>query len=113
MNDLAGRTGAPALFGYVMGGARAMVEAAAPASGAWTTCLGRGAMAGYLGVADGGPTLEDCLLEPSDAGERAVARAAEAGHAARAAGAAGILTAGPARGAAGLRLPDRLGVVPL
>ncbi|GGS93166.1 hypothetical protein GCM10010240_28110 [Streptomyces griseoviridis] len=32
-------------------------------------------MAGYLGVADGGPTLEDCLLEPSDAGERAVARA--------------------------------------
>ncbi|CAM5592011.1 hypothetical protein SHIRM173S_06559 [Streptomyces hirsutus] len=89
MNDLARETGAPALFGYVMDSACVVVEAAAPESGAWTTCLARSAMAGYLGApaadgtdgADGvegaegvvqnGLTLEDYFLEPRDAADRA------------------------------------------
>jgi len=108
MNALAGETGAPALFGYVMDSASAVVEAAGPESGAWTTCLGRAAMAARLGIdggdegdrgdeggedgegsADGeaggeggmaGPVLEDYFLQPRDAADRAVAWAAEAGH---------------------------------
>ncbi|MDL5203409.1 hypothetical protein [Streptomyces sp. ALI-76-A] len=101
MNALAAETGAPALFGYVMDSASAVVEAAGPQSGAWTACLGRAAMAAHLGIgaeggpgeggdsgggedpADGGddgPVLEDYFLEPRDAAEWAVAWAAEAGH---------------------------------
>ncbi|MEU4652880.1 hypothetical protein AB0G32_02850 [Streptomyces sp. NPDC023723] len=114
MNDLAARTGAPALFGYVMDGACVVVEAAAPRSGAWTTCLGRKAMAGYLGVADDGLTLEDYFLEPPDAADRAAAWAGEAGHPADAGDLLGVLTAEPsAEGAEELffRLLDRLGVL--
>jgi hypothetical protein len=110
MAALARETGAPALFGYVIDSASAVVEAAGPQSGAWTTCLGRAAMAAHLGVGTGdetggtgeggeggetveteeagetedgdrgGPVLEDYFLEPRDAAERAVAWAAEAGH---------------------------------
>ncbi|MFJ4269599.1 hypothetical protein ACIP29_03540 [Streptomyces coelicoflavus] len=84
MNDLAGQTGSPALFGYVMDSDCVVLEAAAPDSGAWTTCLARTAMAGYLGAERDGLTLEDYFLEPRDAAERAVAWAAEAGCAASA-----------------------------
>ncbi|MFF0104591.1 hypothetical protein [Streptomyces hirsutus] len=111
MNDLARETGAPALFGYVMDSACVVVEAAAPESGAWTTCLARSAMAGYLGApaadgtdgADGvegaegvvqnGLTLEDYFLEPRDAADRAVEWAAEAGHAVSVAELVEVLTA--------------------
>ncbi|AXL90557.1 hypothetical protein C4J65_21390 [Streptomyces sp. CB09001] len=96
MNDLAGQTGAPALFGYVMDSDCVVVEAAAPESGAWTTCLARTAMAGYLGAERDGLTLEDYFLEPRDAAERAVAWAAEAGRAASAAELAGVLSDDPA-----------------
>ena len=90
MNTLALETGAPALFGYVMDSHCVVLEAAAPESGAWTTCLARGAMAGYLGAGQdtgdgdseegGALTLDDYFLEPGDAAERAVDWAAEAGH---------------------------------
>ncbi|CAL9473746.1 hypothetical protein SUDANB145_02882 [Streptomyces sp. enrichment culture] len=114
MNDLAAQTGAPALFGYVMDGACVVVEAAAPESGAWTTCLGRAAMAGYLGAEQNGLTLEDYFLEPPDAAARAVTWAAEAGHPVRPGDLLGVLTAEPPAGAAEdlfFRLLDRLGVV--
>ncbi|MFG2541210.1 hypothetical protein ACGFOM_02175 [Streptomyces sp. NPDC048594] len=125
MNDLAAQTGAPALFGYVMDSDCVVVEAAAPESGAWTTCLARSAMAGYLGAERDGLTLEDYFLEPRDAAERAVAWAAEAGRTASAVELAEVLAAEPAAGAdAGddsgpvaeklfFRFLDRLGVVPL
>ncbi|MDG9722276.1 MULTISPECIES: hypothetical protein [unclassified Streptomyces] len=141
MNDLAGQTGAPALFGYVMDSDCVVVEAAAPESGAWTTCLARSAMAGYLGAEKDGLTLEDYFLEPRDAAERAVAWAAEAGRTANAGELAEVLSADPggasgpggdagaggdadpgadARPDAGplaenlfFRFLDRLGVVPL
>ncbi len=80
MNALALETGSPALFGYVMDSASVVLEAAGPESGAWTTCLARAAMAGYLGGGEEGLTLEDYFLEPRDAAARAVAWAAEAGH---------------------------------
>lgn len=130
MNDLAGETGAPALFGYVMDSDCVVLEAAAPKSGAWTTCLARSAMAGHLGApvpgdtggADGcegaarnGLTLDDYFLEPRDAAERAVEWAAEAGHTVAAEELLEVLTADPEPGAETLlfRLLDRLGVVPL
>ncbi|MFD5495040.1 hypothetical protein ACFYY3_16820 [Streptomyces sp. NPDC001812] len=133
MNDLAGQTGAPALFGYVMDSACVVVEAAAPESGAWTTCLARAVMAGHLGAGpDGGPDggeqdgvqreglrLEDYFLEPRDAADRAVEWAAEAGHTVSAEALVEILTAEPGPGPGPVaenlffHLLDRLGVVPL
>ncbi|TXS53056.1 hypothetical protein EAO75_02080 [Streptomyces sp. uw30] len=115
MNALAQETGAPALFGYVMDSDCVVVEAAAPDSGAWTTCLARAAMAGYLGASDEGLTLEDYFLEPPDAAERAVAWAAEAGHEVNAESVVDVLTAEADPLAENLffRLLDRLGVVPL
>ncbi|MFE2331199.1 hypothetical protein [Streptomyces coelicoflavus] len=121
MNDLAGQTGAPALFGYVMDSDCVVLEAAAPDSGAWTTCLARTAMAGYLGAERDGLTLEDYFLEPRDAAERAVAWAAEAGCAASAGELAEVLSDDPGAGAGAgpvaenlfFRFLDRLGVVPL
>ncbi|GAA3574860.1 hypothetical protein [Streptomyces osmaniensis] len=115
MNDLARETGAPALFGYVMDSASVVVEAAAPESGAWTTCIARAAMAGYIGASDEGLTLEDYFLEPGDAAERAVAWAAEAGHDVNAESVVDVLTAEADPLAENLffRLLDRLGVVPL
>lgn len=115
MNALAGETGAPALFGYVMDSASVVVEAAAPESGAWTTCLARAAMAGYLGGGNEGLTLEDYFLEPGDAAGRAVAWAAEAGHEVNAESVIDVLTseADPLAENLFFRLLDRLGVVPL
>ncbi|MET9833171.1 hypothetical protein ABZ078_28595 [Streptomyces sp. NPDC006385] len=125
MNDLARETGAPALFGYVMDSASVVVEAAAPQSGAWTTCLARAAIAGYLGAGnddegegddgDEGLTLEDYFLEPDDAAERAVVWAAEAGHEVNAESLIDVLTADadPMAEILFFRLLDRLGVVPL
>ncbi|MGW7382067.1 hypothetical protein [Streptomyces sp. NPDC054794] len=115
MNALAEGTGAPALFGYVMDSACVVVEAAAPQSGGWTTCLARAAMARYLGVGQEGLTLEDYFLEPGDAAGRAVAWAAEAGHTADAEALVDVLAADPDPLAENLffRLLDRLGVVPL
>ncbi|MFJ3042093.1 hypothetical protein [Streptomyces tendae] len=106
MNDLAGQTGAPALFGYVMDSDCVVVEAAAPESGAWTTCLARTAMAGYLGAERDGLTLEDYFLEPRDAAERAVAWAAEAGRVARAGELTEVLSDDPAAAADGPCDPD-------
>lgn len=115
MNELARETGAPALFGYVMDSRCVVVEAAAPRSGSWTTCLARAAMAGYLGAGDEGLTLEDYFLEPGDAAERAVAWAAEGGHEVNAEPLADVLTSDPEPLAENLffRMLDRLGVVPL
>jgi hypothetical protein len=117
MLALARETGAPALFGYVMDSACVVVEAAAPESGGWTTCLARGAMAGYLG-ADGGLTVEDYFLEPRDAAERAVAWAAEAGRTVTPERLEEVLATEPDPAAPLaenllFRLLDRLGVVPL
>ncbi|WP_114254901.1 hypothetical protein [Streptomyces sp. Go-475] len=115
MNVLARETGAPALFGYVMNSACVVLEAAGPESGAWTTCLGRAAMAGYLGADREGLTLEDYFLEPGDAAERAVRWAAEAGHEVNADALLDVLTSDPDPLAENLlfRFLDRLGVVPL
>ncbi|MFF8014313.1 hypothetical protein [Streptomyces sp. NPDC007929] len=115
MNDLARETGAPALFGYVMNSECVVVEAAAPQSGAWTTCLARSAMAGYLGAGREGLTLEDYFLEPGDAAGRAVRWAAEAGYEVNADAVADVLTSDPDPLAENLlfRFLDRLGVVPL
>lgn len=114
MNDLARETGAPALFGYVMNGDCVVVEAASPESGAWTTCLARTAMAGYLDGQQEGLTVDDYFLEPADAAERAVFWAEEAGHTVSPEDLAGILKAEPEEMAENLffRLLDRLGVVP-
>ncbi|WP_371577454.1 hypothetical protein [Streptomyces sp. NBC_01314] len=117
MNALARETGAPALFGYVMGSDCVVVEAAGPESGAWTTCLARRAMAAYLGDGEG-LTVEDYFLEPRDAAERAVGWAAEAGRAVGARSLLDVLSSepGPADPLAEnilFRLLDRLGVVPL
>jgi hypothetical protein len=115
MNALALETGSPALFGYVMDSASVVVEAAAPESGAWTACLARAAMAGYLGADKEGLTLEDYFLEPSDAAERAVAWAAEGGLTVEAGPLLDVLTADPDPLAENLffRMLDRLGVVSL
>jgi hypothetical protein len=118
MNALAARTGAPALFGYVMDGACVVVEAAAPASGGWTTCLGRQAAARLLGLDEQGLSLEDYFLTPFDAAGRAVAWAAEAGHPADPDALLAVLTADPDPSAAlaenpFFRLLELLGVVPL
>ncbi|MGW3495079.1 hypothetical protein [Streptomyces sp. NPDC001020] len=120
MNALAEETGAPALFGYVMNGDCVAVEAAAPRSGAWTACLVRGAMAGYVagGSGDEGLGLDDYFLPPRDAAERAVGWAAEAGHEVAAGQVAEVLEAGPGPDGEGAEslffdLLDRLGVVPL
>ncbi|MGC5038324.1 MULTISPECIES: hypothetical protein [unclassified Streptomyces] len=115
MNALAEETGAPALFGYVMNSECVVLEAAAPESGAWTTCLARAAMAGYLGAGREGLTLEDYFLEPNDAAERAVRWAAEAGHEVNAGTLLDVLTSDPDPLAENLlfRFLDRLGVVPL
>ncbi|MGA4840027.1 hypothetical protein [Streptomyces sp. G45] len=112
MNALAEETGAPALFGFVLDSDCVVVEAAAPKSGAWTTCLGRAAMAGYLADAD--LTVDDYFLEPRDAAERAVAWAAESGRRARTAALLDVLTADAEPSAEELffRLLDRLGVLP-
>ncbi|PNG21139.1 hypothetical protein, partial [Streptomyces cahuitamycinicus] len=123
MNDLARETGAPALFGYVMNSECVVLEAAAPESGAWTTCLARSAMAGYLGADREGLTLEDYFLEPRDAAERAARWAAEAGCEVNAEALVDVLTSEPDPPplpasdplAENLlfRFLDRLGVVPL
>ncbi|EFL34424.1 conserved hypothetical protein [Streptomyces viridochromogenes DSM 40736] len=115
MNALARETGAPALFGYVMNSECVALEAAAPESGAWTTCLARTAMAGYLGAGREGLTLEDYFLEPRDAAEHAVRWAAEAGHEVNADALVDVLTSDPDPLAENLlfRFLDRLGVVPL
>ncbi|MDX3456784.1 hypothetical protein PV396_33360 [Streptomyces sp. ME02-8801-2C] len=121
MNTLALETGAPALFGYVMDSHCVVLEAAAPESGAWTTCLARGAMAGYLGDGEGGGeeggglTLDDYFLEPGDAARRAVDWAAEAGHTVNAGPLLDVLISEPDPLAENLffRFLDRLGVLPL
>ncbi|MFF7261256.1 hypothetical protein ACFZCL_13350 [Streptomyces sp. NPDC008159] len=118
MNTLARETGSPALFGYVMDSDCVVVEAAAPESGAWTTCLARTAMADYLGDGGQGLTVDDYFLEPRDAAERAVAWAAEAGRVAAEEALADVLASepGPVDPLAEnilFRLLDRLGVVPL
>ncbi|MFD7240605.1 hypothetical protein [Streptomyces massasporeus] len=115
MNALARETGAPALFGYVMNSECVVLEAAAPESGAWTTCLARSAMAGYVGAGRDGLTLEDYFLEPADAAERAVRWAAEAGREVNADALVDVLTSDPDLLAENLlfRFLDRLGVVPL
>ncbi|MFE3034630.1 hypothetical protein ACFXKY_23675 [Streptomyces canus] len=115
MNALALETGSPALFGYVMDSASVVLEAAGPESGAWTTCLARAAMAGYIGDGEDGLTLEDYFLEPRDAAARAVAWAAEAGHEVAEEPLLDVLNAEPDPLAENLffRMLDRLGVVPL
>ncbi|GGY92055.1 hypothetical protein [Streptomyces poonensis] len=118
MNALARETGAPALFGYVMNSDCVVVEAAAPESGGWTTCLARGAMAGHLGATEDGLTVEDYFLEPRDAAGRAVAWAAEAGHSVAPEWVLEVLATEPDPSAPLaenllFRLLDRLGVVPL
>jgi hypothetical protein len=115
MNALALETGAPALFGYVMNSECVVLEAAAPESGAWTTCLARAAMSDYLGADREGLTLEDYFLEPRDAAERAVRWAAEAGHEVNADALVDVLTSDPEPLAENLffRFLDRLGVLPL
>ncbi|MFE6284955.1 hypothetical protein [Streptomyces sp. NPDC057877] len=115
MNVLARETGAPALFGYVMDSACVVVEAAAPESGAWTACLGRAAMARYLGAGQEGLTLDDYFLEPRDAAERAAAWAAEAGRTVAAEPLLDVLTADSDELAENMlfRFLGRLGVVPL
>ncbi|MET7387363.1 hypothetical protein ACFYPT_15895 [Streptomyces sp. NPDC005529] len=126
MRVLARETGAPALFGYVMDGACVAVEAAAPSGDAWSTCLVRNVMAGHLAGGDGGLGVDDYFLEPADAAGRAVAWAAEAGHAVTAGALLAVLEAEPGTGPDGrvtepaemaenlfFQLLDRLGVVPL
>ncbi|WP_306337849.1 hypothetical protein [Streptomyces sp. KL118A] len=112
MNTLALESGAPALFGYVMDSACVIVEAAAPESGAWTTCLARRAMAGYIGGTE--LTVEDYFLEPRDAAERAVAWAAESGRTVPPGPLLDVLNADAQPSAEELffRFLDRLGVVP-
>ncbi|WP_055569744.1 hypothetical protein [Streptomyces atriruber] len=112
MNTLALESGAPALFGYVMDSACVIVEAAAPESGAWTTCLARRAMAGYIGGTE--LTVEDYFLEPRDAAERAVAWAAESGRTVPPGPLLDVLKADAQPSAEELffRFLDRLGVVP-
>ncbi|GAA1356270.1 hypothetical protein [Streptomyces beijiangensis] len=70
-------TGLPALFAFVMGGECVVVEAAAPVGGSWFGCLGREAMARYLGA--DGLVVEDLFLGARDAAARAVEWACEAG----------------------------------
>ncbi|MFI7010154.1 hypothetical protein [Streptomyces sp. NPDC050145] len=113
MNALAAETGAPALFAYVMDSSCAVVEAAAPRSGAWTACLGRDAMTRYIGGDE--RSLEDYFLPPADAAERAVAWAAECGRDVAAQPLLDVLRA-PAEPSAEelfFRFLDRLGVAAL
>ncbi|MFJ8749867.1 hypothetical protein ACIREO_11090 [Streptomyces sp. NPDC102441] len=78
MTALADAARAPVLLGFVMDGVCVAVEAAAPYSGSWYACLGRGPMAARLGP--DGMTLEDLFLPPEDAASRAVGWAAESGR---------------------------------
>jgi hypothetical protein len=115
MNHLAQETGAPALFGYVMDSDCVVVEAAAPESGAWTTCLARDAMAGYLGEGEDGLTVDDYFLEPRDAAGRAVAWAAESGRTVTEEPLLDVFTAAadPSAEMLFFQFLDRLGVVPM
>ncbi|MFJ8820248.1 hypothetical protein ACIREE_00535 [Streptomyces sp. NPDC102467] len=111
MNSLAAETGSPALFAYVMDSRCAVVEAAAPQSGAWTTCLGRTAMTGFIGGDE--RSLEDYFLPAADAADRAVAWAAECGRTVAAKPLSDVLRAAAQPSAEELffRFLDRLGVV--
>ncbi|MFF2507838.1 hypothetical protein ACFVTY_31410 [Streptomyces sp. NPDC058067] len=113
MNALAAETGAPALFGYVMDSDCVVIEAAAPRSGAWTTCLARDAMAGYLSESE--LALDDYFLEPGDAARKAVAWAGECGRTVEPGPLAAVLAEDPDPFAEPLffRFLDRLGVAPL
>ncbi|MFD4833915.1 hypothetical protein GT204_24575 [Streptomyces sp. SID4919] len=113
MNALALETGSPALFGYVMDSACVVVEAAAPDSGGWTTCLDRNAMADHLGRDE--RALEDYFLVPADAAQRAVVWAAEGGATVPAGPIAEVLgaPADPSAEQLFFRFLDRLGVVRL
>ncbi|MFJ4711040.1 hypothetical protein [Streptomyces sp. NPDC088785] len=113
MNALAAETDAPALFAYVMDSRCAVVEAAAPRSGAWTTCLGRAAMARYIGGDE--RALEDYFLPPDDAAEHAVAWAAEGERTVEAGPLLDVLRARAEPSAEELffRFLDRIGVVSL
>ncbi|MGX2995070.1 hypothetical protein JNUCC64_12350 [Streptomyces sp. JNUCC 64] len=113
MNALARETGSPALFGYVMDSACAVVDAAAPESGGWTTCLDRAATAGRLGADE--RALEDYFLAPADAAARAVVWAAEAGVTVTAGPLAEVLAApaDPSAEQLFFRFLERLGVVRL
>ncbi|MGC5568486.1 hypothetical protein ACPYPG_37350 [Streptomyces sp. FR-108] len=115
MNDLAQETGAPALFGYVMDSDCVVVEAAAPESGAWSTCLARDAMAGYLGGNEEGLAVDDFFLEPRDAVARALAWAAESGRDASEERLLDVLSsdANPSAEMLFFRFLDRLGVIPM
>ncbi|WP_415952520.1 hypothetical protein [Streptomyces sp. KLOTTS4A1] len=110
MAALAGQTGAPALFGFVMDSACVAVEAAGPESGAWNACLAREAMAAFL-AADG-KEPDDLFLPARDAAERATAWAAEAGYTVPTADITAALTA-PAEPSAELlffRFLEKLGI---
>ncbi|MFJ2257644.1 hypothetical protein ACIOKD_04750 [Streptomyces sp. NPDC087844] len=115
MNALAEETGAPALFGYVMDSDCVVVEAAAPDSGAWTTCLARDAMAGYLGGNKDGLAVDDFFLDPRDAVVRALAWAAESGRDASEERLLDVLSsdANPSAEMLFFRFLDRLGVIPM
>ncbi|NGO14773.1 hypothetical protein G5C60_46085 [Streptomyces sp. HC44] len=115
MRHLAEETGAPALFGYVMDSDCVVIEAAAPESGAWTSCLAREAMAGYLGGAENGLTVEDYFLEPRDAADRAVAWAAESGRTVPEEPLLEVFTsdADPSAEMLFFQFLDRLGVMPM
>lgn len=110
MNVLAAETRAPALFAYVMDSRCAVIEAAAPDAGAWTTCLGRAATALFIGGDE--RALEDYFLPPDDAAARAVSWARECGRAVEAQPLADVLNAVAEPSAEELffRFLDRLGV---
>ncbi|WP_329118254.1 hypothetical protein [Streptomyces sp. NBC_01465] len=110
---VAKETGLPALFAFVMGGECVVVEAAAPVGGSWFACLGREAMARYLGA--DGLVLEDLFLGAREATARAVEWAGEAGLVAQERALADVLHAqqGPSAEELLDRFLDRLGLARL
>ena len=67
----------PAMIGFVMDSDCVVIEAAGPASGSWTACLGPRLMDGYL--SESGHRVEDWFLPPHEAAERLTTWAREAG----------------------------------
>ncbi|MFC4608367.1 hypothetical protein ACFO9E_11130 [Streptomyces maoxianensis] len=78
LGQLLAATGRPAMFGYVMDSDCVVVEAIDTKTMTWCGCLDRAAMTAYM--AENGESVDAWFLSSSEAAERAVGWASDAGY---------------------------------